>query len=164
MPATARRTRPGSREHVRQLGVAAEARPAERTAAVQVVEDERVSAELEQDEHGFALPGLRGEVDGGYPLAVARPAEAAAPIRVGAELDERAGGGGVALHRPPGERRTAVRVCVHPGAALDQQADRLDAIGLGRPDERLVEHLLRIVGGLPLGEAAVWTIEAAVRS
>src|SRR5438552_2707441 len=71
-------------------------------------------------------------MDRGDALAVTGPAEGAALIRVGAQLDE--------------------------------EPNRLDAIRLRRPDERLVEHLLRIVEGLPGGEAAVGTVEAAVRS
>ena len=45
----------GSWKHVGELLVAADACPAERLAAVEVVEDERVGAELEQRDDGVAL-------------------------------------------------------------------------------------------------------------
>jgi len=60
-----------SGQDVSEVVVAAGARPAERVAAVKVIEDERVGSEFEQGGHGVAVPGLRGEVDGGDALAVA---------------------------------------------------------------------------------------------
>ena len=58
------------------------------------------------------------------------------------------------------ERRAAVGVGVDPRAELDEQRQRLDPVALRRPDERLVEHLLRVVRRLPGGEAAVGPVEA----
>ena len=62
------------------------------------------------------------------------------------------------------ERRPAVRIRVDARAELDEQRERVDAVGLRRPDERLVEHLLWIVRRLPRREAAVRAVEAAVRA
>jgi hypothetical protein len=45
----------------------------------------------------------------------------------------------------PGERGPAVWVGVEVGADLDEPVDRLDAVALGGPHERLIEDLLRIV-------------------
>src|SRR5581483_6282855 len=47
---------------------------------------------------------------------------------------------------------------------LDEELERRDAAGLRRPHERLVEHLLRVVGRLPGREASVRAVEAAVRA
>jgi hypothetical protein len=47
---------------------------------------------------------------------------------------------------------------------LYEQRQRLDPVGLRRPDKRLVEHLLRIVGRLPGRKAAVRSVETAMSS
>ena len=110
------------------------------------------------------LAGLRGEMEGGHALAVVRPAEGAARVHVGAELDEAADRRDAPVRRRPGQRRAAVRIGIEVGAELDEPLDRLDAIALRGPHERLVEDLLRIVGRLPGGKAAVRAVEAAVRA
>jgi hypothetical protein len=71
-----------SGEDVREFFVAADACPAERVAAVEAVEDERVCSEFEQCGDGLALSCLRSEVDRGDALAVARAAEGAALVGV----------------------------------------------------------------------------------
>ena len=96
-----------------------------------------------------ALAGLRREVERRHALAVIRPAERAALVRVGAELDELADRGDAPVRGRPRERRAAVGIGVDARAELDEQLDRLDPVGLRRPHERLVEHLLRVVGRLP---------------
>ena len=58
--------------------------------------------------------------------------------------------------------RAAVGVGVDARAELDEELEHLDAVALRRPDERLVEHLLRVVGRLPRREAAVRAVEGAV--
>src|SRR5204862_2527170 len=120
--------------------------------------------EFRQGADGAALPCLCGGVDRGDALAMAPSAEGPAPVGVGAELDEGADRGFVAVDRGPDERRAAEGVCVDAGAVLDEPADRFDAVGLGGPDERLVEDLAGIVRGLPGGESAVGAIEAPVRA
>src|SRR3954465_3515712 len=116
-----------SGKDVGELRVPAGARPPERAAAVQVVEDQRVGAELEQGNDRLPLAGLRCEVDRGDTLTVARAAECAALIGIGAEVDERANGVDAAVDRRPRERRAAVRVGIDARAELDEQPDRLDA-------------------------------------
>jgi hypothetical protein len=78
-----------SREDVGEFWVAANACPSARGAAVQLVLDQRVCAEVEQCGDRFALSRLRRDVDRGDAFAVARAAERAALIRVGAQLDTR---------------------------------------------------------------------------
>ena len=56
----------------------------------------------------------------GHALAVVGPAEAAAGVRVGAELEEPPYRLDPAVHRRPGERRPAVRIRVEAGAELGQ--------------------------------------------
>ena len=131
-------------------------------AVVEVVGELRVRAELEQLNDGLALPRLGGEVERGDALAVARPAERTAAVWVGTEPDQRSHRVDPAVDRGPRQRGAPVRVGVDARAELDEQLDRLDAVGLRRPHERLVEHLLRVVGGLPRGKATVRAVEAAV--
>src|SRR5438128_1371139 len=57
-----------------------------------------------------------------------------------------------------------VQVRLEVGAGLDEPPDRLDAVALRGPHERLVEDLLRVVGRLPGRKAAVRAVEAAVRA
>jgi hypothetical protein len=95
-------------------------------------------------------------------LAVVGPAEGRAPVRVGAESDEGPDRPDAAAGGRPGERRAPIDVGVRVGAPLDQRRQRVGAIGARRPRERLVEDLLRIVGGPPGREAAVGAVEGAV--
>ena len=62
----------------------------------------------------------------------------------------------------PDQSGAAVGVGLDARAELDELRQHLDPVGLRGPDERLVEHLLRVVGGLPGGEAAVGAVEGAV--
>ena len=96
-------------------------------------------------------PDCAAEVDCGDSFTVARSAEGASLIRVGAKLHKSADRAYAAVRRRPRERRTAVRIGVDSGAQLDEQRYRICPIGLGRPDERFVEHLLRMVGGPQAG-------------
>ena len=93
-----------------------------------------------------------------------RPAERAALVRVGAELNKRADRVDAAVGRGPGQRSASVRVRVDAGAELDEEPDRVDPVRFRRPHERFVEHLLVVIGGLPGGEPAVGSVEAAVRA
>ena len=61
----------------------------------------RVGAELEQRLDRLAPPGLRGEVERRHALAVVGPAERAALVRVGAELDELPDRRDAAVHGRP---------------------------------------------------------------
>jgi hydrogenase expression/formation protein HypE len=100
-------------------------------------------------------------VDRRHAFAVGGASEGAAAIRVGAEFRQAANRGGPPLRRSPRERRAAVGVSLDLSAELDQTVDCLDAVRLRRPDERLVENLLRVVGRRPSRESAVWAVEAA---
>jgi hypothetical protein len=67
-------------------------------------------------------------------------------------------------HAPAVVRAAEGPAPVDVGAELDEPLDRFDAVALRRPDERLVEDLLRVVRRLPGRKAAVRAIEAAVRT
>src|SRR6478672_3586652 len=144
--------------------MAAVLRPADRRAAVDVVLDGRVGAEFEQRLDSLCLARMRGEMQGGHALAMVGATEGSARVHVGAKFDEAANRRYAPVAGRPGERRTTVRVGVGISTKLDEPLDHLDTVALRRPDERLVEDLLRIVGGLPGGEAAVRTVEASVRA
>src|SRR4051794_9142189 len=154
----------GSGEQLGEFFMTAETGPAERGAAVELVEDEQVGSELQESDDGVALSGLCGEVEGGDALAVAWSAEGAALVGVGAQLDERADRVRAAVCRGPREWGTAVDVGAGASAELGEQPDRFDPVGFGGPDERFVEDLLWFVAGLPGGEAAMGPVEAAVRA
>lgn len=77
-------------EDVCEVLVAADARPSPRGAVVELVLHERICSQFEKCGDGVTLPRLRGEVDCGDAFAVARSAEGASLIRVGAEFHERA--------------------------------------------------------------------------
>src|SRR3954471_8506095 len=70
-----------------QVGVARELRPPGGVAAVALVAQRRVGAELEQRLDGGAVAGLGREVQRRHALAVIRPAERAAAVHVRAQLD-----------------------------------------------------------------------------
>ena len=114
------RLRPGA-EVRRELGVAGELGPPGRVAAVELVAERRVGSELEQRLDRLALARLRGEMQRGHALAVIRPAERAALVRVGAELDQPADRGDAAVRRRPRERRAPVGIGVHARTELDEQ-------------------------------------------
>jgi hypothetical protein len=107
-------------------------------------------------------PSLRCEVQGRHALAVVGAAEGSTLIHVRTEVDQLSNRGHASVRGRPGERGAAVGIGVDTRAELDEQRQRLDPIGLRRPYEPLVEHLLRIVGGLPGGEAAVGAVVNAV--
>ena len=138
-------------EDVREFSVPADACPSEGAAAVEFVLDERICSEFKECGERLSLSRLRGEVDCGDSFTVARSAEGASLIRVGAKLHKSADRAYAAVRRRPRERRTAVRIGVDSGAQFDEQRYRICPIGLGRPDERFVEHLLRMVGGPQAG-------------
>src|SRR5581483_5476477 len=77
-----------SSEPLREVGPAPVGRPAGGGAVVERVPDRRIGAELEQHVDRLLLPRLGGEVERRDALAVARPAEGAEPVHVGAHLDE----------------------------------------------------------------------------
>src|SRR5581483_12420589 len=83
-------------------------------------------------------------------------------VGIGAEPDQHANRVDAAVAGGPDQRRAAVRVGVDARSELDQERQRLRPAGLRRPDERLVEDLLRIVRGRPRREAAVRAVELAV--
>ncbi len=125
--------------------------PTMRVTTVEVVDNQRVGAELEQCENGFAFSCLGGEVDGRDTLAVVKPAKGTALVRVGAELYQRADCIDATIGCRPGKRGASVGVGIDVGAKLDQEPDPVNTARLCRPHERFVDYLLGVVGRLPVG-------------
>ena len=131
---------------------------------MQRIRDRAVGIGLEQHLDCSAAARLSRQMERGHTLAVIGPAEAAAGVRIGAELEEPPYRLDPAVHRRPRERRPAVGIRVEAGAELGEPRDRLDPIALRSPDERLVEDLLRIVARLPGRKTAVRPVERAVQA
>src|SRR5262245_27246553 len=90
-----------------------------------------------------------------------RAAEGAAPIDVGAVLQQPERGVEPSVRRCPPERRPAIGIGVETGAARDELGEDFHAVGLRRPDERLVENLLRFVLRNPDRKPRMGSIEAS---
>src|ERR671936_31485 len=140
--------------------MAAEVGPAPSGAVVERVAQRRIGARGEELLHDLATAGLRGEVEGRHPFPVRRAAEGATAVGIGTELEQATDRRGTAVEGGPRESGAAVGIGVEPRAQLDEDVERLDSSALCGPDQRLVEDLLRVVGRLPGGEAAVGEEEA----
>ncbi len=95
-------------------------------------------------------------------LAVALTAVASAADGIGAQVQEPSDGVGTTGGRRPDQRRAAVDVGLQARAVGDERFEHARATAASRIGERLVEHLLRIVGWCPGGKAGVRPVEAAV--
>ena len=105
---------------LRKLRMAAELGPAGRSAAVQRIRDRAVGAGRQQHLDRLPPARLSRQVEGGHALAMVGPAEAAAGVRIGAELEEPPHGLDPAVHRRPREGCPAVRIRVETSAELGE--------------------------------------------
>src|ERR1700761_7106247 len=131
---------------------------------MQIVRDRRIRASFDEQLHHRNVPVLRRHVQRGDALAMIGSAESGFVIDACAVINQPPRGFHAIAPGGPDERGSSIGIGIQARPGPEKPGKDLRATALAGPNQRLVQDLLRIGGGLPIREPTMRSVKSPCRT